>query len=330
MSRAAGILTSRGGLASHAAVVARGWGIPAVVGAEGVEVGDGEIRIDGRALRVGDVITIDGGTGEVFEGIVAGTTEVVPEVATLVGWAREAGVDVGDTDTAPSPTAPSQASVEVDADRALRAISIKGFVTAEGVADAVVATPVDVQPVLDGLVADGLVESTSGAYRLTAAGHERAVRSSRRSATRGVSRLRRRARCLPRYRPSREGGRHRWQMRDGGVNDHADADYDADVLERLATIHVDAMAWLAPLEPTLPRLGDYRAAYPGTGGGPVGRRPLRGLTPGRQLPRHLVRAPRGPDPARGPHARGGNHRRPRMNAGAPGGMTGPCAGSAAP
>ena len=174
MSRAAGILTSRGGLASHAAVVARGWGIPAVVGAEGVEVGDGEIRIDGRALRVGDVITIDGGTGEVFEGIVAGTTEVVPEVATLVGWAREAGVDVGDTDTAPSPTAPSQASGEVDADRALRAISIKGFVTAEGVADAVVATPVDVQPVLDGLVADGLVESTSGAYRLTAAGHERA------------------------------------------------------------------------------------------------------------------------------------------------------------
>ncbi len=55
MSRAAGILTSRGGLASHAAVVARGWGIPAVVGAGGIEVRDGEIRIDGRVLEAGDV-----------------------------------------------------------------------------------------------------------------------------------------------------------------------------------------------------------------------------------------------------------------------------------
>jgi Phosphoenolpyruvate synthase/pyruvate phosphate dikinase len=68
MAAAAGILTSRGGLASHAAVVARGWGIPAVVGAEALEVGDGEIRIDGRVLRTGELLTIDGGTGEVFEG----------------------------------------------------------------------------------------------------------------------------------------------------------------------------------------------------------------------------------------------------------------------
>ena len=51
MAKAAGILTSRGGLASHAAVVARGWGIPAVVGAGAVNVGDGGVRIDGRSLR---------------------------------------------------------------------------------------------------------------------------------------------------------------------------------------------------------------------------------------------------------------------------------------
>ena len=47
MARAAGILTSRGGLASHAAVVARGWGIPAVVGAEAVNV-------DGRGVTIGE------------------------------------------------------------------------------------------------------------------------------------------------------------------------------------------------------------------------------------------------------------------------------------
>ena len=79
MARAAGILTSRGGLASHAAVVARGWGIPAVVGAADLEVRDGEVVIGDRVLHAGDVITIDGGTGEVFEGAIVGATEVVPE-----------------------------------------------------------------------------------------------------------------------------------------------------------------------------------------------------------------------------------------------------------
>ena len=44
-----------------------------------------------------------------------------------------------------------------------------------------------------------------------------------------------------------------WQMRDGQtVNDHSDADYDADVLARLAAIHADATAWLEPIEPKVP------------------------------------------------------------------------------
>ncbi len=95
MARAAGILTSRGGLASHAAVVARGWGIPAVVGAADLEVRDGEVVVGDRVLHAGDVITIDGGTGEVFEGAVAGATEVVPEAKTLLAWAAELGIPIG-------------------------------------------------------------------------------------------------------------------------------------------------------------------------------------------------------------------------------------------
>ena len=96
MARAAGILTSRGGLASHAAVVARGWGIPAVVGAADLEVGDGEVAIGSRTLHAGDVITIDGDTGEVFEGAIAGKAEVVPEARTLLAWAEELGIGIGD------------------------------------------------------------------------------------------------------------------------------------------------------------------------------------------------------------------------------------------
>src|SRR5437660_4396403 len=96
MARAAGVLTSRGGLASHAAVVARGWGIPAVVGAAAVIVGDRSIDVGGRVLQAGETITIDGGTGEVFAGSVAGATEVAPETATLLAWAKELGIQISE------------------------------------------------------------------------------------------------------------------------------------------------------------------------------------------------------------------------------------------
>ncbi|ODU03472.1 MAG: phosphate kinase [Pseudonocardia sp. SCN 72-86] len=70
MAVSVGILTSTGGLVSHAAVVARGWGIPAVVGAEELVVGASDVRTRaGEVLfAAGDTITIDGTTGEVWLG----------------------------------------------------------------------------------------------------------------------------------------------------------------------------------------------------------------------------------------------------------------------
>ena len=63
---AEGILTSRGGLVSHAAVVARGWGKPAVVGAESREDRRAQsFTVGGVTVNEGDVISIDGATGEV-------------------------------------------------------------------------------------------------------------------------------------------------------------------------------------------------------------------------------------------------------------------------
>jgi pyruvate,orthophosphate dikinase len=90
MLAAEGILTARGGLVSHAAVVARGWGKPAVVGAEAV-------RIDGRSFTVGDVrvaqgdwISIDGGSGQVVVGQVPLIpADPPPEFATVLAWADE-------------------------------------------------------------------------------------------------------------------------------------------------------------------------------------------------------------------------------------------------
>jgi pyruvate,orthophosphate dikinase len=70
MVAAAGILTSRGGITSHAAVVARGMGKPCVVGAEGLRVDEAArlLRADGRTVKEGEELSIDGSTGEVFLG----------------------------------------------------------------------------------------------------------------------------------------------------------------------------------------------------------------------------------------------------------------------
>ncbi|MFP3940473.1 MAG: pyruvate, phosphate dikinase [Thermoanaerobaculia bacterium] len=70
MHAAAGILTSRGGMTSHAAVVARGLGKPCVVGAGGLTVDEeaGEVRAAGQVFREGDELSIDGTAGEVIAG----------------------------------------------------------------------------------------------------------------------------------------------------------------------------------------------------------------------------------------------------------------------
>jgi phosphohistidine swiveling domain-containing protein len=87
-----GILTSRGGKTSHAAVVARGMGKPCVAGAEGIHV-DVRMRqaiVGDSVFREGDVITIDGSTGKVYLGEVPTTeAEFSQELVTLLSWADE-------------------------------------------------------------------------------------------------------------------------------------------------------------------------------------------------------------------------------------------------
>ena len=260
MAKAAGILTSRGGLASHAAVVARGWGIPAVVGAGAVQVRDGEVQVNDRRLATGAAITIDGGTGEVFEGEVEGSSVIAPEVATLLGWARKAGIEAegGDESPAPSTAAPG---TTIEADSVLRTIAIKGFALLEGIADAVISTPDEVRPLVDDLLAQGLVESTAGAYKLTEAGRSRA--DDHLTAEREAWGVEDASAALDAFLDIDHRVKEvvtAWQLRDPQTpNDHSDAEYDKGVLDRLAAIHADAKAWLEPIKPTVPRFGDYGA-----------------------------------------------------------------------
>jgi pyruvate,orthophosphate dikinase len=104
MHAAEGILTTRGGMTSHAAVVARGMGKPCVSGCGSIRVdyGRGTMSIGSRTFKTGDVITIDGSVGQVLAGRMPMIEpEMSGEFGTLMSWAdsvRKLGVRVnGDT-----------------------------------------------------------------------------------------------------------------------------------------------------------------------------------------------------------------------------------------
>src|SRR5690242_11992991 len=93
MHAAEGILTTRGGMTSHAAVVARGMGKPCVSGAGSLRIdySSGTMTAGGHTFKKGDLITVDGSTGQVL----AGKVEMIEpqlsgEFATLIGWADKA------------------------------------------------------------------------------------------------------------------------------------------------------------------------------------------------------------------------------------------------
>lgn len=98
LAAAKGILTARGGMTSHAAVVARGMGKPAVVGAESIRIARGaqEFTVGDVTVQRGDTLTLDGTTGQVYLGAVPTESAQVDEyLGELLSWAdkcRDLGV----------------------------------------------------------------------------------------------------------------------------------------------------------------------------------------------------------------------------------------------
>jgi len=92
MVAAQGILTARGGMTSHAAVVARGMGKPCVAGCTAALI-DGKaetLTVNGKTFKEGDFLTIDGGTGEVIDGAVPTiAAKISDDFATFMKWADE-------------------------------------------------------------------------------------------------------------------------------------------------------------------------------------------------------------------------------------------------
>jgi pyruvate,orthophosphate dikinase len=128
MAKATGVLTSTGGLASHAAVVARGWDIPAVVGASDIEVAPGRMTIGDRTWAEGDEISIDGGAGVVYGEAIAAKATVAPEVAVLQGWAEALGIDLARVAQPPVVSQPPEIATTLTADEVIRALTNKGYV----------------------------------------------------------------------------------------------------------------------------------------------------------------------------------------------------------
>ncbi len=90
MLAAEGVLTERGGMTSHAALVARGFGIPTVAGCSDIAVGPRSFSVNGRTINEGDPISLNGTMGEVIDGTVEVVDpEMTGEFGTLLGWADD-------------------------------------------------------------------------------------------------------------------------------------------------------------------------------------------------------------------------------------------------
>jgi len=92
MHAAKGIVTARGGMTSHAAVVARGMGRPCVCGVSELHIDSvtRELKARGRTFKAGDIVTVDGSKGEVLAGAMKMTEpELTGDFATLMGWADQ-------------------------------------------------------------------------------------------------------------------------------------------------------------------------------------------------------------------------------------------------
>jgi len=276
MARATGVLTARGGLASHAAVVARGWGIPAVVGAQSVVPGEASVQIDGRTLASGEQITIDGSTGEVHLGELAGNWEVAPEAATLLAWATELGIGLstpdhasaeGATVTAESPANAAEMPLPaVTADHVARVLAVKGSVTLEQLAEALLATTDSVQLHVDQLMTERVVEAAGDQVRLSAEGKLDAAAgfaADRSAASIGDARCEELIEQFHALDARMKRIVTSWQVREVAgeqvLNDHSDTAYDAGLLDELAALHAESSEWLSPLSSSLRQFAVYRS-----------------------------------------------------------------------
>jgi len=258
MAAARGLVTTLGGIVSHAAVVARGWGVPAVVGVQGIEVDAAGILLGAERIPNGAIVTVDGDDGRILRGAHASERRELAAVRVLRGWQDEidahshSDVDRGDGEVATAETCE-------------RVLALKGMGSAEAVADVLGCPTGDVETVIAALVAsDEAQELPGGRVRplppLVARVDERFAADARRLGS-VVEPL------LHDFHAVNDAFKvvvTAWQMRevDGETvpNDHADVAYDAGVISRLRDeIHRDICPIVETVAGAEPRFSRYVA-----------------------------------------------------------------------
>ncbi len=174
---------------------------------------------------------------------------------------RPAVADAHEAD-AHRPVSPAGAATAATAEDAVRALAIKGYAGPAALATALGTDEAASTDLLNGLLADGLAEPGAGSFRLTAGGkeHGRALLGADAAAWRVDRALAALDAFLDLDRRMKDIVTA-WQTRevDGAqaLNDHADAAYDAAILDRLAGLHADVSAWLAGLDGAPARMARY-------------------------------------------------------------------------
>jgi pyruvate, orthophosphate dikinase len=257
MAAAVGLVTTRGGLVSHAAIVARSWDLPAVVGATELKIAeDGVVGPGGRAA-VGAIVTVDGDRGRLLIGRRTRPQVEPPEVAVLRSWAAELAGDA-----LPMPVTPTPETDDSSRFRVLHALRIKRM------------APPHVLAAMTGIGSDALVGmlvefaregdaeevAARGFYRLTDAGrrtHEVHLALALREHDvhdvpyEAFSHLdiALKALCTD------------WQIRHGEANDHDDPEYDGRIVERLRRLDDDAQPLIDAFASAVPWARQYPSRF---------------------------------------------------------------------
>jgi len=242
IAAAAGLLTARGGLASHAAVVARGWGKPAVVGWTAMEVGDHGIQAEGIWIAEEAVISIDGNSGEIFPGEISMSEQTTVEASAMARWPEAASTEA----------APAASGTFPDEDLLLL-VALKGFCPRDAAMEIGGLGETGLAAML-GRQSENLDQGSPRFIRLTEPGKLRGEEII--AAHRNALGLQRARDILASFHPLNDRFKTlvtNWQMRpsDGApvFNDHSDAGYDAGILARMPMLHSDTMIWLDAIRP---------------------------------------------------------------------------------
>lgn len=252
---AAGLVTTLGGVASHAAVVARSWAIPAVTSLEGAQVLEDRLTVGGKVVREGEIVTVDGTHGAVYAGDVRldGGADV-PEARVLREWAADLGVEPGTMATSGAEEVTAREVALLDL---VRMVQLKGLCPADRLAAALMTSV----PRIAGLIEQhgDFFRETPRGYALTPAGREWVagqLAAERSEADAGVVEG-----CYQRFLALNEQFKRlvsEWQV--ASASGHSDDDW-AQLVGSLEALHEEFRPLVTEVARTVPRLGVYATLF---------------------------------------------------------------------